>query len=143
MELMSQIFVISVREAPFWNVLVLNRHCTIFLPESDHRLPFKISEKIFGLEFMFSFTFFTYLWFPSYLRCFGDELNRYSKTAHADIWAHDDLKQIYYIFQILGGIQIICSAENWQINTTHKYSEKLMKREGAKKEHFLASDQHW
>ena len=35
------------------------------------------------------------LLFPSYIICFGDELNRYSEMAHADIWAHENLKQIF------------------------------------------------
>ena len=41
-----------------------------------------------------------FYFFPSDLRCFGDELNRYSKTAHADIWAHDNLKQIFGFFKL-------------------------------------------
>ena len=45
-------------------------------------------------------TMFFFLLFPSDLRCFGDELNRYSKTAHADIWAHDNLKQIFGFFKL-------------------------------------------
>ena len=38
--------------------------------------------------------------FPSNLQSFGDELNRSSKTAPANIWAHKNLKQIFGYFKL-------------------------------------------
>ena len=38
--------------------------------------------------------------FPFDLSSLGDELNRSSQTAHADIWAHKDWKQIFVYFKL-------------------------------------------
>ena len=50
--------------------------------------------------------------FPSDLRSFGDELNRLSKTAQADIWAHKDWKQIFGFFKLRFHNELL----HWQKN---------------------------
>ena len=68
-----------------------------------------ISEKIFGLSFRLSFTFCTqnftsnhafFLPFSFKPPKFLDELNRSSKTAPANIWAHKNWKQIFGYFKL-------------------------------------------
>ena len=48
----------------------------------------------------------SFYFFPSDLQSFRDELNRSSKTAFADIWADEDLQQIFVFLQF--------SLSNWR-----------------------------
>ena len=57
-------------------------------------------------------TMLSMCFFPSYLRSFGDELNRSSKTAHADIWAREDWKQIFGFFKLRFHNELL----HWQKN---------------------------
>ena len=57
-------------------------------------------------------TMLSMCFFPSDLRSFGDELNRSSKTAHADIWAHEDWKQIFGYFKLRFHNELL----HWQKN---------------------------
>ena len=77
-----------------------------------------ISEKIFGLKFKCSFTFFTYLWtswqntqnctsnhafyvpFPFRPQKFWGRVEQIFQNGPANIWAHENWKQIFGYFKL-------------------------------------------
>ena len=57
-------------------------------------------------------TMLSFYLFPSNLQSFGDELNRSSKTAPANIWAHKNWKQIFWYFKLRFHNELL----HWQKN---------------------------
>ena len=89
-----------------------------------------ISEKIFGLKFQCSFTFFTYLWtswqntqnctsnhafyvpFPFRPQKFWGRVEQIFQNGPANIWAHENWKQIFGYFKLRFHNELL----HWQKN---------------------------